>query len=402
MDKRLLSLAVGTFAIGTDCLVVAGILPDVSHSLQVSAGTAGQLMTVYALSYALCSPIVAALTARWSRKRLLLSGLAVLIVANAASALLPAFALLLACRALAGVAAAMFTPTASATAALLVEPEERGRALAVVIAGLCAATALGAPLGTIVDGLSSWPGTMWLVALLGLMAALIIAVVFPPVPAPPAVGLRQRLAPITDRRVALTLLTTFCIFGGFYTVYTYTSIGFDRATGGSASVLAALIFAWGVAGTVGNFAAGSMIDRYGSRRVINVAAGLAALNFLLLPWSTAHLGTALLAMIVWGICGWGLVAPQQHRLVEILPTSAPLLMALNSSVLYAGVALAGVVGALGIRAAGPYMLGPIGGAIVLAGLVAAELARAAIDRRELAPSYVADRADGRSPTERAA
>lgn len=402
MDKRLLSLAVGTFAIGTDCLVVAGILPDVSHSLQVSAGTAGQLMTVYALSYALFSPVVAALMARWSRKRLLLSGLAVLVAANIAGALLPAFAFLLASRALAGLAAAMFTPTASATAALLVEPEERGRALAIVIAGLCAATALGAPIGTIVGGLASWRGTMWLVALIGLLAALIIALVFPAVPAPPPVGLRQRLAPISDRRVALTLLTTFCVFGGFYTVYTYTGISFDRATGGSASVLAALIFAWGVAGTAGNLAAGSMIDRYGSRRVINVAAGLAALNFLLLPWSTVHLGTALVAMVVWGICGWGLVAPQQHRLVEILPTNAPLLIALNSSVLYAGVALAGVVGAAGIRAVGPYMLGPIGGALVLGGLVAAELARAAIDRSRRAPANITHRHDGQSPGERAA
>jgi predicted MFS family arabinose efflux permease len=359
-------------------------------------------MTVYALSYALCSPLVAALMARWSRKRLLLSGLAVLIAANAAGALLPAFTFLLASRALAGLAAAMFTPTASATAALLVEPEERGRALAIVIAGLCAATALGAPLGTIVGGLASWRGTMWLVALLGLLAALIIGLVFPAVPAPPPVGLRQRLAPITDRRVALTLLTTFLVFGGFYTVYTYTGVSFDRATGGSASVLAALILAWGVAGTVGNLAAGSMIDRYGSRRVIDVAAGLAALNFLLLPWSTAHLGTALVAMVVWGVCGWGLVAPQQHRLVEILPVSAPVLIALNSSVLYAGAALAGVVGAAGIQAVGPHMLGPISGVLVLGGLVAAELARAAIDRGRRASAYEARRDGGKGTTERAA
>jgi predicted MFS family arabinose efflux permease len=107
-------------------------------------------------------------------------------------------------------------------------------------------------------------------------------------------------------------------------------------------------------------------------------------------------------MVVWGICGWGLVAPQQHRLVEILPTSAPLLIALNSSVLYAGVALAGVVGAAGIRAVGPYMLGPIGGALVLGGLVAAELARAAIDRSKRAPANITHRHDGQSPGERAA
>ena len=44
-------LAVGTFALGTDSFILAGILPQVSRGLGVSPGAAGQSVTVFALTY---------------------------------------------------------------------------------------------------------------------------------------------------------------------------------------------------------------------------------------------------------------------------------------------------------------------------------------------------------------
>lgn len=67
MDRRLLTLAAGMFAVGTDSFVVAGILPQVAKSLNVSISVAGQMVTVYALSYALLSPVIAAVAAHWPR-----------------------------------------------------------------------------------------------------------------------------------------------------------------------------------------------------------------------------------------------------------------------------------------------------------------------------------------------
>jgi MFS transporter, DHA1 family, inner membrane transport protein len=63
MDKRLLVLASGMFAVGTDSFVVAGVLHQLSDSLHVPVGFAGQMVTLYALSYALLSPVIGALAA---------------------------------------------------------------------------------------------------------------------------------------------------------------------------------------------------------------------------------------------------------------------------------------------------------------------------------------------------
>jgi predicted MFS family arabinose efflux permease len=394
MDRRLLTLAAGMFAVGTDSFVVAGILPQVADSLDVSIALAGQMVTLYALSYALLSPTVAALAAHWPRKRLLLAGLGVFVAANAMTALAPSIGWVLASRVLAGLGAAMYSPTATATGAALVPPERRASALAIVIAGLSSATALGAPLGTLIAGLDDWRSTMWFVSIVGSVAALGVWALLPEIPALPAATLRQRLAPLKDARIALVLLTTLLAYAGAFSVYTYIGVIFDRVTGGSSQVLAGLLLLWGIAATIGNLAAGRMTDRLGSRRIIFGALLVAALNFALTPWTSAHLWSAVLAIVVWALCGWGLLVPQQHRLISLAPAAAPLLMGLNSAALYVGVSSAGVLGAAGIALFEPHNVGLLAAALVAVAFGVAvlgdRLIRSAGAQRSTAPKATAE------------
>jgi predicted MFS family arabinose efflux permease len=376
--RPLVVLAVGTFAVGTDGFVVAGLLPQMAASLRVSVAAAAQCVTVYALAYAALAPLLAATTARWPRRRVLLTGLAVFVAGNAATALLSEFGLVLIGRAIAGAGGAMYTPTALATAATIAPERWRGRALSVVMAGLTVATALGAPIGTGIGAVVGWRATMGFVTLLGLLAGVGVLVLLPAVPASAPIGLRERLAPIGDRRVALTLTTAWLVFGGLYTVYTYVGPSFDRATGGAGTTLAVLLVVWGAAATVGNLVAGSLTDRIGPRSVLNGGALIAAANFALLPWTSGHLVPAALAMAVWGICGWGMVIPNMQRLIGIAPTQASLVNALHSTVLYLGAAASGPIGAAGIAVAGRHALGPLGAVLIVLGLVTAERAHRAV------------------------
>jgi predicted MFS family arabinose efflux permease len=389
LNPRLLALALGTFAIGTDAYVIAGILPRVASSFDVTVAAAGQLVTAYALAYGLLTPVMAALTAPWPRRRVLFFGLAVFIAGNLLTATPSSFALVLASRAVAGLGAAMFTPAASATAAALVAPEQRGRALAVVLAGLSGATALGAPLGTLVGSLGDWRLTLWFVAALATLAALGVLGLLPEVAGSPGLRLRDRLAPIADGRVATALATTAIAMFGVFLVYTYLSVVFDRATGGSGSLLAALIATWGLAATLGSLRAGSLTDRFGSRRVINVAVAILALDFALMPWSGATLPGALPALAVWGLCGWGFVVSQQHRLVGVAPALAPIVLALNASAIYLAVSASGAAGALAIRAIDAHELPLLGAVLIFASLGLAELAHRRIVRKATASASAA-------------
>lgn len=381
LNPRLLVLALGTFAIGTDAYVIAGILPRVAASFEVTVAAAGQLVTVYALIYGLLTPVMAALTAHWPRRRVLCVGLAVFIAGNVLTATPSSFALVLASRAIAGLGAAIFTPAASATATALVGPEQRGRALAVVLAGVSGATALGAPIGTLVGSFGDWRLTLWFVAALASLAGLGVLALLPEVAGSPGLRLRDRLAPLADGRVAVTLATTAVVMFGVFLVYTYLSLVFDRATGGNGAIVAALIATWGLAATFGSLRAGGFTDRFGNRRVINVALAILALDFALMPWSGATLPGALLALAVWGVCGWGCVVSQQHRLVGIAPGRAPVVLALNASAIYLAVSASGAAGALAIRTIDAHLMPLVSALLVLISLGLAEFAHRRIVRQ---------------------
>ena len=374
MDCRLLILAVGTFSIGTDSYVVAGILPQVAKSFSTSVAAAAQFVSVYSVSYAVFTPIMATIAANWPRRRVLLLGLLAFAGSNVLTATAPTFELALAGRALAGFGGAIFVPAASAVATALVSPERRGRALAIVLAGVSGATALGAPIGTVIASLADWHTTLWFVAGLGALAAAGVVLLLPNLPAIARVTFRERFAPLWDLRVAATLGTTFLIMFGVFLVYTYLSMVFDRATLGNGPLLGLLMSIWGIGATIGSLKAGSLTDRFGNRRILNVAVTILAADFALLPWTGATFGSAAIGLATWGMCGWGLVVSQQHRLIAINQGLAPLLLALNASAIYLAIGSSGVVGALLLRSVDAHSLPLIGATLIVAGGLLGELA----------------------------
>jgi DHA1 family inner membrane transport protein len=374
MNYRLIVLALANFAIGTDAYVVAGILPAVARSFDVSVAAAGQFVTVYSFSFAVLSPVMATLTAHWPRRRVLVAGLAVFIASNILTVTQPTFELALASRAVAGLGAAIVMPTASATAAALVAPERRGFALAAVVAGLSAATALGAPIGTLVGAAGDWRLTIWVVAALGLLAASGILLALPAVAPSVPLRLRERLAPLTDARVLATLVTSLLVIFGAFLVYTYMSVIFEGATGGDGARRAALISIWGLAATAGSLLSGGLADRFGSRLFINVAIAVLVVDFGLMPWSGMRFDTAAIALVVWGVCGWGFVVAQQHRLIVIAPALSAILLGLNASALQLAISASGAGGALALRWLPPHDLPLISAAFAVAGAFSAELA----------------------------
>jgi len=373
MDRRLLVLALGMFALGTDSFVVAGVLPEIARDFGVRIGAAGQMTTIYAVAIAVLAPVIAAVAAHMPRNRLLLTGLAIFVIANLATAMAPNFEIALATRALAGLGAAMFAPTATGAAASIVPADKRGFALSVVATGMTVSTALGAPIGTLIGGLGDWHWTMVFVSALAAVSGIGVALFLAHIPMSPAVSLGKRLAPLADARIGLSLATTFLFFSAAFTIYTYFAVVFGRAIGGNPSVLAGLLVVWGGAGTIANLFAGRLIDAIGSRRVIITLLSLVMANFVLLQWTGANLWTAIPAVLLWGACGWGSSVPQQHRIVGIAPQIAPIVLGLNNSAVFLGTTAAGIIGAGAIDLVGADNLGFVAAALVASALVVSEL-----------------------------
>src|SRR5699024_2082408 len=74
--------AMTAVTVGLVELVVGGVLPIIAGDLEVSVATAGQLITVFALVFAIAGPILLSLTAKMERKKLFLITLFIFFLGN--------------------------------------------------------------------------------------------------------------------------------------------------------------------------------------------------------------------------------------------------------------------------------------------------------------------------------
>lgn len=343
---RILVLALGTFALGTDSFVIAGILPDLAGSLHISLALAGLNVTIFALVYAFGAPVLGTLAGSLERRRLLLLSLTILTLANVLAAFAPSLPFLMAVRVLAAIGASMYTPTASAVATALAPEKVRGRALALVMTGLTASTVLGIPLGVLIGTWINWRATMVFVALLSALAFLGVLTLFPRVPAPPAVSLQARLAFLKRPGLPLVLFQTFLFLAGFQIVGTYNLPLLEQITHLSGVMLSVMLAIFGLAGMFGGMIGGYTTDRWGNLRTVIVGVAIVCLVFFLLPWTATTLLGAALTLTIWGLAGWALIPAQQHRLVAFAPTAAGILLSLNSSAIYFGISCGSALGSL--------------------------------------------------------
>jgi predicted MFS family arabinose efflux permease len=350
-------LATGTFAVGTDAFVIGGVLPAVARSLGVSASSAGLLVTAFAVAYALGAPILAVAGARLARRTLLVSALAVFAAANLLAAVAPSYALMLIARVLAALAAAAFVPAASAAASSLAPTEYRGRALATVVAGMTVAQVAGVPFGAFVGASLGWRYTFIFVGALGAAAALAVRLWLPHVQSPAPASLGRRLGVAARPSTwPLLLQTTLAMAAGF-SVLTYIGPLLSQAGQYLGAMISMALLVFGVASVVGSTLGGRLTDRFGAFPV--VAGGLAALTLAMLALSAATAASAgwpaLVALAAWGLGGWTFPPSQQHRLVATAPGDASVVLGLNSSAIYAGAAIGGVVGGLVLPAGAAFV-----------------------------------------------
>ncbi|MEP6482666.1 MAG: MFS transporter [Rhodoglobus sp.] len=372
LTARLSILALGLFIVGTNAFVIAGLLPQIAKTLGVRASDVSYSITFYALIVAVLAPAISITMSRVSRTTLMSVGLVLVAAGTIVAAAAPTIEVFTLGRVVAAFGGAALVPTATAAAAMMAPVERRGRAIAFVGVGFTASTAFGAPLGTAIASVSSWRVPMFGIAGLAIIAAIAVALFVRDVPLSGAVSLRRRFAILVHPRIALALLTTLLVVCGFNIVYIFSAAITEPATGGSGALLALLLLLYGVAGILGNIISGRLTDRHGNRIVGGVSLVVMALLLAVLPLVVQSFVATAVLFALWGIAVNAATLPIQHRLVEIDPATSAIAISWFSTALYAGIALAPLLGAEVLGFGNPELL-PIIGAVVTALALAAFL-----------------------------
>ncbi len=379
LDPRIHLLALGSFAIGTDVFVIAGILPRIAGDLGVGIEAAGQIIAAYALVYALGSPLLAALTARWQRARVTVLALTGVALADALCALAPSYGVLIAGRLLAGGCAALFSPTAYTLAAGLAPAVRRGAGLAAVALGMTSATVIGAPLGTWIGGAFGWHMTFVLGAALAAGAALALRLARLPAMPPGAVPrLAERFSPLTRSAVLASLAANLLWSAGNYTIYNYSAVLFGQRLG--LDSIAWLLLGYGLGGVSGSQLGGRLVDRFGAIAPVVVFIAVDALDIGLLNLIGGSALGAGIGLFIIAFAGWAVFPAQQSRLLALEPAHGGVVMSLLASTIYIGSAVGAGLGGLMLAHFAPTVPAYVACGIVSLGLGAFLLGIAAARR----------------------
>lgn len=312
----LLALTVGSFGIGTTEFVIMGLLMQVSADLGVSIASAGLLISGYALGVAVGAPVLTLATRKLPRKTVLLALMAIFTLGNLACALAPDYSSLMAARVITSLAHGTFFGVGSIVATGLVAPERKASAIAIMFSGLSLATLLGVPAGAWLGLHYGWRSTFWVVALIGLLAFLVLAI-FVPRSASENGGasLRQELAGLARPQVMLGLLMTVFGFAGVFAIFTYIQPILTQLTGFSEAAVSPILLVFGGGIFIGNLLGGRLADR-GLRMSLLLTLGATALVLGAMGFVLHSPVAAVLFVGLLGVASFATVAPLQMRVLQ--------------------------------------------------------------------------------------
>ena len=388
---QLFSLLLVPFAFTMGGFAFSGLLDPMARDLGVSVAQVGTLQSAFALTCAVSGPLLARITARLPRKRLLLATLVVLTALNLASAFAPGFGELMVLRVMLGLFGALALPLAIAIATILALPEKRAKAIATVYSGVAIAMMLGVPMGSLAGATFGWEYSF---ALTAAVCALTLLLVWQNVPAVE----HDASGPQGGRLPASSfahLGVTFLAFGSMFALVGYLGPVITALTGFNGQGIAAYQMLSGV-GCLAGLVVGA---RLASAKGMSVLALLFAGIFASLivvglplvfeisgPWGMLFM---FLSVAIGPVALFATAPVVQTRLAEAAGPSATFAFALNGSMVYLGQGTGIAIGAAAIGVSGLAGAPMAGAALGIVGMVMVLVAGQRM-RRAAAASFDAD------------
>lgn len=379
----IIALALGGFGIGTTEFVAMGLLPNIADSVHVSEPTAGYLISAYALGVVVGAPLIAALTARMSRRTLLIALMVAFTVGNLATVLAPSYGWLIVSRFVAGLPHGAYFGVAALVAAHLAGPRHRAKAVGQVMLGLSIANVLGVPAAAWLGETFGWRSAFIVVVVVGFATVAALSTNLPSLQDMHATNPMTELGALRRSQVWFTLFIGIVGFGGMFAFYSYLNSTLTSLSGASVSVVPWALMLYGLGMVVGNIVGGIAADRNVTRAIfcglLGAAAALATFSLV-----AANVWAALALTFLVAFASTTMLPALQTRLMDVAEDAQTLAAALNHSALNVanalGAWLGGVVIAAGYGYRAPSMVGAVlalGGVLVLVAALVAGRRKAA-------------------------
>jgi len=380
---KIYMLSIVSFLVGTSEFIISGILDKIADSLGITLAAAGQLITIFSLVYAICTPILMALTSGWDRRRLIVFALGLFVLANLLSFVLPGYGWFVAARILMALGAGVVVVSALNLGAKISPPGKQASSIATVIMGFTASLIIGVPLGRMIAGAFGWKAVFGGIALLGIVAMVVLFLTLPNVKGDKPIPLLQQLALLKKPKLVMGLSITFFWLGGYSIAYTYLSPYLLTISGVGDQFLSTALLIFGIASLIGSKFGGYSTDRWGVNITLIGGMTLHILMLVLLSLVTNSLLGVLVILILWSFAAWSSGPTQQYHLATLEPESSGVLLGLNQSMMQLAMAAGAGFGGIivdQVSLALVTWIGALGVAVAIAGMLV--LSHSSTNKRE--------------------
>lgn len=343
------ALAIGAFAIGVTEFATMGLLPMIAEELGITVPQAGHAVSFYAIGVVVGAPLITTIAAHMDRKLLLLCMMGLFALGNLASMLAPTAGLFNIARFVSGLPHGAYLGIGAVVAASLVPANRRGRAMSRVMLGLTIANIFGVPFAAALGNMFGWRSAYALVAALGVLTVIMVAVGVPRVKLGPVPSARGEIKALGRVQIILTLVAGSVGFGGMFAVYTYITPTMTDVAGVPSVAIPWVLAVYGLGMTAGSLIAGPLVDKSIERS----ATGGMILSALVLAAFGAftHIAAiAIIALFLIGISGSMITTALQMRLFRESHDAPSLSAAMNHAAFNLANALGAWLGGIVITA----------------------------------------------------
>lgn len=360
------------FSLGCSEFVVIGIEVNIADAFSVTLAQAGELISMFAITYAACTPVLAIVTGRFRRFQLLVTYATIFCAANLVQALAPTFAVLLLSRVLIGAVSGAFLAVGVTFIPELMGPERMSMGISVVYAAFSVAMVVATSAGKMVAELFTWRVATWASLALAVVTCAALVAVLPREGATdePAT-MREQAGLLAEPQVLTGILIFVFGVGCVYVFYGYVTPYLEQVLGLSAMEASAALMGYGVVCFFSNLLSGWLDARFGMRALAVTFPLLAALLFGL--WALGSAMPAALAVVM-GIALLMYVAsvPCISAFMETARRSHPKALTLASSLepmsFNIGIAFGTAVGGAVVSGPGIASVGLVGSVFALVAL----------------------------------
>ncbi|MFP5163577.1 MFS transporter [Staphylococcus equorum] len=349
---RIATFILSIFIVGMVEMMVAGIMNLMSNDLGVSEAIIGQLVTLYAITFAIAGPILVKVTNRFSPRPVLLWALVMFMLGNVIIAVAPDFTILVFGRILSSAAAALIVVKILALTALLTAPQHRGKMIGIVYSGFSGANVFGVPIGTIIGDLVGWRFTFLFIVAVSILVGILMYfyVPDPEFKASTTSTSSQKRGSsyskiLRPAEITKYLGITFLLLVANSVTFIYIN-PLMLSSGHDLSFVSIALLINGIAGVIGTSMGGVLSDKLTSKRWLTIATSIFILMMLVLNVFLPGTGLLLMVIFIWNIMQWSTNPAVQSGIIEHVDGDTSQVMSWNMSSLNAGIGTGGIIGGL--------------------------------------------------------